>query len=159
MKTLVSAILKPRILFGRVVWFNTRTEGKVSKILKLLQNTANRLILGAFKSSPVELMHHDTNTITFKDLAVRHHHNYIYKRLTASPNHPARQVIQQELMKIPATHLSPIHRLLHRTDILLPSPNAFKTIDPYPDPPWVGPRWVVENVGVARDEAKEAIPR
>lgn len=36
-KTLVKAILKPRILFGSIVWFNTRTEHKVSKFFDLLQ--------------------------------------------------------------------------------------------------------------------------
>lgn len=157
MRTLGSSVLKPRVLFGSIVWFNTRTEGKVSNILKLLQNAANWLILGAFKSSPVDLMNHDTNEISFKDLAIRYHHNYIYKKLTAAPHHPARQIIQQELLRTPTTHLSPIHRLLHQTDLILPSSSSFETIYPYPDPPWVEPRWVVENIGVPREEVKAII--
>lgn len=52
-KNLIIAVLKPRILFGCVVWFNTKTKGKVIKIFNVLQNAANRLALGAFKSSPV----------------------------------------------------------------------------------------------------------
>lgn len=90
-KLLVSTILQPRILFGSIVWFNTCTESKVTKLLTLLQNKANRLILGAFKSSPIQLMNHDVNTSSFKNLAIRHHHNYIYKRLTAPPTHPTRR--------------------------------------------------------------------
>lgn len=90
-KTLVKTILMPRILFGSIAWFNTKTESKVTKIFHLLQNAANRLTLGAFKSSPVDFLQHDADTITFKRQAIRHHHNFIYKRLTAAINHqPAR---------------------------------------------------------------------
>lgn len=84
-RLLVTTVLKPRILFGSIVWYTTRTEGKVTKIFKLLQNMTNRLILGAFKSSPIKAMDHNADTRSFGDLATRHHHNYIYKRLTAPP--------------------------------------------------------------------------
>lgn len=156
-RNLVSAVLKPRILFGSVVWFNTRTEGKVSKILELLQNAANRLILGAFKSSPTSFLTHDANTIKLKDLAIRYHHNYIYKRLTTPSYHPSRTILQQELLRTPSSHQSPIHRLLRKTDLLLPQDHLLETIYPYPEPPWAAPRWVVGNVGCTRDEVKDRI--
>lgn len=70
-KTLIMSILKPRILFGCVVWLNTRTEGKVTKMLNLLQNQANRLALGALKSSPIDHMNHDANLTLSKTLAVK----------------------------------------------------------------------------------------
>lgn len=156
-RVLVATILKPRILFESIVWFTTRTEGKVSKILSLLQNKANRLILGAFKSSPVSFLKHDADEVHFKDLAIRHHHNYLYKRLTAPPTHPTRRLLQQELLSKPRTHQSPIHRLLRQTDMISPVANTLETIYPYPEPPWMGPRWTVENVGIKREEAKELI--
>lgn len=152
------AILKPRVLFGSVVWFNTSTEGKVSKILSLLENSANRLMLSAFKSSPTTQMQHGSNLPTLKALAIRYHHNYIYKRLKASPSHPARVILQHELTLSPRTHLSPIHRLLRRTDLIYPNETILETIHPYPSPPWVGKRWTVANVGDHRDDVKEQIP-
>lgn len=151
------AILNPRKLLGSVVWYNTRTEGKVTKIFNLLQNKASRLILGAFKSSPIKDLNHDADTRSFTDLAVQHHHNYVYKHLTAPPTHPLRKILQRELLRIPDRHQSPIHRLLHRTGLLLPNENILETIYPYPKPPWSAPRWEVENVGVNRDEVKEKI--
>lgn len=154
-RVLVATILKPRILFGSVVWFTTCTEGKVSKILSLLQNKANRLILGAFKSSPITFLTHNADETQFKDLAIRHHHNYVYKRLTAPPTHPARRFLQQELLSIPKTHQSPIHKLLQRTDMILPGSKVLETIYPYPEPPWVGPRWEVENMGEKQDDIKD----
>lgn len=87
-RNLISSVLKPHILFGSVVWFNTRTASKVSKIFNLLQNAANCLILGAFKSSPVKFLTHDANTLLFESLATRYHHNFIYKRLTTPDHHP-----------------------------------------------------------------------
>lgn len=151
-KTLVTTILKPRILFGRIVWFNTRTAGKVSKIFQLLQNAANRLILGAFKSSPTEHMNHDANMITFKTLAVRYHHNYVYKRLTTPTSHPAKVIIQEEVSS------SPIHRLLRKTDMFpLQRETVLETIYPYPEPPWIEPRWEVENLGEKREDVKNKV--
>lgn len=156
-RLLVSTILKPRILFGSIVWFNTRTEGKVTKLLNLLQIKSNRLILGAFKSSPVQFMNHDVNAMSFRDLVVRHHHNYIYKQLKAPPTHPARRLLQQELLSIPTTHQSPIHRLLDQKKLIQPGVNTLETIYPYPEPPWTVPRWEVENLDTAREEVKERI--
>lgn len=156
-KNLISAILKPRILFGSVVWYNTRTEGEVSKIFDLLQNTASRLALGAFKSSPVTFLLHDANILTFKDLAIRYHHNYIYKRMTSPTHHPAKTLLQHEMLNTARSHQSPLQRVLRKTDLLLADPHSLETIHPYPEPPWVEPRWVVENVGEARDEVKGRI--
>lgn len=150
-RLMVSAILKPRILFGSIVWFNTRTEGKVTQLLDLLQNKANRLILGAFKSSPISIMNHDVDTMLFKDLAIRHHHNYVYKRLRAPPTHPTRRLLQKELLSIATTHQSPIHRFLRRTVLILPGMNVLQKIYPYLEPPWTFPRWGVLNVGTKRD--------
>lgn len=144
-------------MFGSTVWFNTRTEGKVTRIFQLLQNAANRLILGAFKSSPVEHMHHDAYTIPFKHLAIKYHHNYIYKRLTASPTHPSRTILQNDLAFVPTTHRSPIHKVLRKTDLLLTSESPLETILPYPEPPWREPRWKVENAGDRREDVKQRI--
>lgn len=115
----------------------------------------NRLILGAFKSSPVTFLTHDTNMIPFKNLAVRQHHNFIYKRLTAATNHPTRRILQQELSGTPTRHPSTIHKLLRRTDMTSHADNILETIYPYPEPPWMEPRWIVENVGYTREEVKE----
>lgn len=156
-KTLISAVLKPQILFGSVVWFNTQTEGKVTKILELLQNAVNRLILGAFKSSPTPFLSHDANNISLKDLAIKYHHNFIYKRLTTPEHHPSKIILQQELLSKPATNLSPIHRILRGADLLSPTTHLIETIYPYPDPPWAEPRWEVENVGCRSKDVKEKI--
>lgn len=158
-KSLIMAVLKPRILFGSIVWFNERNENKVTKMLELLQNAANRLALGALKSSPIEQMTHDSNMISLKNLAIRYNHNFIYKRLTAPSSHPTRRILMEELALVPIRHQSPIHRLLRKTDLILPFDNLLETIHPYPDPPWVEPKWTIENMSEARDTVKIRIPK
>lgn len=157
-KNLITAVLKPRILFGSTVWFNTKTEGKVTKIFNLLQTAANRLALGAFKSSPVTFMNHDAHMLSFKDLAIRHTHNFIYKRLTAPKSHPTRKILDVELLQTPRTLLSPMHRILRKADLLLPVENPFETIYPFPDPPWREPWGEVMNVHEKREVVKKRIP-
>lgn len=158
-KTLITAVLKPRILFGSVVWFNTKTEGKVTKIFNLLQNAAHRIALGAFKSSPAILMSHDANMESFKDAAVKYTHNFVYKRLTAPRSHPTRRILDKELFEQPRTLMSPIYQILRRTDIFLPTETTCETIFPYPEPPWSEPRWEVMNLGEKRELIKEKIPQ
>lgn len=157
-KHLLAAILKPRILFGSIVWFNKRNESKVTKILQLIQNAANRIALGAFKSSPTNLMEHDANMISFKNLATRYNHNFIYKRLTAPSSHPTKKILLAELADVLLRHQSSIHRLLRKTDMILPFDNKLEMIHPYPDPPWAEPKWEIENIGDKREVAKEKIP-
>lgn len=157
-KNLIMAVLKPRILFGCIVWFNTKTEGKVTKIFKLLQNAANRLALGAFKSSPTELMSHNAGMHSFKNLAIKYNHNFVYKRLIAPNSHPTRLILNEEMFKTPRTLLSPMHRILRKTDMLLPTDMILETIYPYPDPPWQEPGWEVSNVDEKREIVKEKIP-
>lgn len=158
-KHLLIAVLKPRILFGSIVWYNGKSERKVTKILHLIQNAANRLALGAFKSSPTEQLDHDANMISFKELAIRQNHNFVYKRLTAPGSHPTKQILLAELAQVPLRHQSPLHTILNKTDLILPFDKRLETIHPYPDPPWIEQQGIVENVGVDRKDAKERIPR
>lgn len=157
-KVLIMTILKPRILFGCIAWFNTRTEGKVTRIFNLLQNAANRLILGAFKSSPAELMMHDTDMPTFKDQAIRYNHKFVYKRLTAPRVHPTRRILDNEIFKTPQKLLSPIHRLLRQDDLFSFVNRKLETIHPYPDPPWNGPMWEITNIGEKRETVTGKVP-
>lgn len=88
----IDSVLRPRVLFGSVARFNTRTEARVTKIVDLLQYKANSMILGTFRNSRKSQVTHNANTITFKDLAMRAHHQFIYSRLTAPPDHPTRGI-------------------------------------------------------------------
>lgn len=156
-RKLISTVLKPRILFGSIAWLTTKNQHKVNKIFKLLQNAANRLILGAFRSLPTDLMSHDTNTISFFDLAVRSHHLFIYKRLTAPESHPTRRLLEYSLRTPPKTHLDSIHLLIGKENLLTFSKNELEIIEPYPTPPWDTPLGEIQNLGIKKDKAVEEV--
>lgn len=156
-KKLIITVLKPRILFGSIAWLTTRNQTKVLKILTLLQNAANRLILGAFRSSPTALMTHDANVARFFDLAIRSHHLFIYRRLTAPASHPTRQLIEHSLKSSPKSHPDAIHLLIDNEQLLMRNWVQFETIEPYPTPPWDTPLGEIANVGLDKDKAVEEV--
>lgn len=156
-RLLITAILKPRILFGSIVWLTKKNTKKVENIFNTLQNAANRLILGAFRSSPTTLLRHDTNTLSFMDLATRAHHFFIYSRLTAAPTHPTRKLIEHSLSTSPTKHQDSIHQLIGRSQLLMTDGNKLETILPYPSEPWTEPHTEIENLGLTKDEAVEVV--
>lgn len=66
-------------------------------------------------------------------------------------------ILIEELTNLPIRHQSPIHRILNHTDLILPVNRMIEVIEPYPDPPWVEPRWTIENMGKKRELVKEQI--
>lgn len=138
-RLLITAILKPRILFGSIAWLTTKTQKKVEKIFSTIQNAANRLILGAFHSSPTSLLRHDSNTLSFMDLAVRAHHFFIYNRLTAAITHPTRRLLEHSLSTSPTKNQDSIHQLIGRSHLLMTGGSKLETIHPYPSEPWTTP--------------------
>lgn len=103
-RKLITTVLKPRILFGSIAWLTSRNQSKVAKIFHVLQNAANRLIVGDFKSTPTKILSHDTNMISLMDLAIRAHHHFVYRRLTAPHNHPTQKLIKMSLRNTSKTH-------------------------------------------------------
>lgn len=156
-RKLIIAVLKPRILFGSIAWLTERNKRKVEKIFNVLQNSASRLILGAFRSSPTPLLRHDANTLSFLDLATRAHHFFIYKRLTSPSNHPTRKILEHSLSFTPDRHQDSIHQLIGREHLLLTDGTKLETITPYPTEPWTAPYGHIENLGLTKDDAVQVV--
>lgn len=158
-KNLITSVLRARILHRSIVWFTASKFGKVMKLFSMLENEANRIIPGAFKTSPTELMHHDSNLLPFSISATRIHHLFLHKRMTAPQYHPTRVFIKHELNVMSTVHRSPITNLirlekfsdLHRADC--------KTITPLPASPWDKQTGELHNNELTREEAIDAIPQ
>lgn len=156
-RKLITAVLKPRILFGSIAWLTERTRRKVEKIFDVLQNSASRLILGAFRSSPTNLLCHDTDTLSFMDLATRAHHFFVYKCLTAPSSHPTRKLLEHSLYFTPDKHQDSIHQLLGQQHLIFENGTKLETIKPYPAEPWKTPYSTIENLGVPKDDAVQVV--
>lgn len=157
-RTLVNAVLRPKLLFGSVVWLTSDTSNKVFKIWDTLLNAANRLILGAFKTSPTNLMRHDSFMKPFRSTATQLHHNFYCKRFMAPDTHPTQRFILHKLQTHPHSHHSCISHRIETDHIHHLYPKPFETIQPHPDPPWIEKIGRVHNLDLTRDEAKEWIP-
>lgn len=157
-KHLVTAVLRSRILYGSVVWFTTTNFSKVLKKTHQLHADANRMILGAFKTSPIDLMAHDPNLTPFAIAAVRLHHLFFPKRMTAPDTHPTKMFIKHELQVKLRAHKSPISSLVRLEDFEPLHTHPCEIIHPFPAPPWETPVGELMNIDLNRDEAMKRVP-
>lgn len=129
------------------------------KLFNLLENEANRIILGAFKTSPTELMHHDSNLLPFSIAATRLHHLFLHKRMAAADDHPTKTFIKHKLRVLPQTHRGPITNLIRFDNFVDLHQQGCKIIKPFPSTPWEDSTGELYNLHMTRDEAMEAIPQ
>lgn len=156
-RNLVTLVLRPKILFGSVVWLTSDNDRKVTRIWEVLLNAANRLILGAFKTSPTSLMKHDSYLTPFRSTATQLHYDFYCKRLTAPDTHPTKQFLLHELDFPPRSHHSCISHRIEPEIMFTLFPKTFETIHPHLDPPWTEKVGAIYNLELKREEAKEKI--
>lgn len=156
---MITSVLRARILHGSIVWFTTSNFGKVMKLFSKLENEANRIILGAFKTSPTELMHHDSNLLPFSIAATRLHHLFLHKRMAAPRDHPTRVFIKHELNVMSLNHRSPITNLIRLETFTDLHQADCETITPFPASPWESHTGELYNDELTREEALNAIPQ
>lgn len=135
-KHLITTVLRSRVLYGSVVWFTTANLSKVSNIFQVINAEANGMILGAFKKSPTDLMVHNTNLTPFAIAAVRLHHVFFHKRMTAPDFHPRKILSRFELTNKRSTHKSPISNMVRLEDFESLQADECEINHPLPSPPW-----------------------
>lgn len=156
-RNLITAVLRPKILFGSVVWLTLDTAKKVFDIWDVILNAANRLILGAFRTSPTDLLRHDSYLKPFRLTAAQLHYNFFCKRLTAPDNHPTKQFLLHKLKTTPRSHQSCISRRIEPELMAHLYPKQIETIKPHLDPPWSQKVGITHNLDLNREEEKEKV--
>lgn len=158
-KHLIIAVLRSRALYRSVVWFTSSNFSKVQRLLHNMHAEANRMILGAFKTSPTDLMAQDTNLTPFMIAAVRLHHMYFHKRMTAPDDHTTKVILKHKVMKTTLTHRSPTFNMIRLEDLVAQHSAQCEIIHPFPSPPWEQPMGLMTNLDLDRTEAKEQVQR
>lgn len=156
-KHLITSVLRSRVLYGSVVWFTSANFSKVLKLFHSLHAEANQMILGAFKTSAIDLMAHDTNLTPFAIAALRLNHMFFHKRMTAPDSHQTKLLIKNELTNRIQTHRSPILSMVRPEDFESLHTRHCEIIQPFPSPPWEPPIGELINMDLSREEAKECI--
>jgi hypothetical protein len=111
-RNLIISVLRSIILYGSSIWASKRNEAAVKNVINKINNQANRVILGVFRTTPCLFLDRDSPLIPFFDVLKRKNHLYFFKKLTASNNHPIKQLISQEIDTQPSSHRSSIHNVL-----------------------------------------------
>lgn len=115
------------------------------------------MILGAFKTSPIDLLAHDTNLTPFAIAAVRLHHLSFHHRMTAPNIHPTKILRRYGLETNAKTHQSPIDNLVRLEDFEDLHKVPCEIIHPFPSPPWEEPVGQLMNLDLTSIEAKEQV--
>ncbi|MBW0517154.1 hypothetical protein O181_056869 [Austropuccinia psidii MF-1] len=156
-RTLIAAVLKPRILHGSIIWYTEKNKKTVEKLLTTIFFQAVRLCAGMMKQTPSPFLKLYGG---IKDLTKQHvklTHNYIHSKLTAPADNAYRTLIWREITSIPNTHLSPLNNLLGRHILLEQHTTRAETLSPFPIPPWSTKLTNVINLGLTKESAKEKV--
>jgi hypothetical protein len=111
-KNLIISVLCSRVLYGSAIWDTERKNLTIKNLFKKIDNLANRIILGVFKTTPCAFLQRDSPLIPFFEILKRKNHLYIIKKCTAPPSHPIKCFIDSEISASPSTHPTPIHNIL-----------------------------------------------
>jgi ribonuclease HI len=156
-KNLIISVLRSRILYGSCIWASKRNESAVKNVISKINNQANRIILGVFRTTPCNFLNRDSPLIPFFDVLKKKNHLYVSKKLTATNDHPIKQLINHEINNLPRSHLSSIHNLLDNH--LLPEYDlqSLEIIKFHVVPPWSNFSLDVNNLNIKKEKAKEIV--
>lgn len=106
--------------YACVVWHKYRCSTTNSAALQKADNAAHRFSLGAFKTHPIALLLHDTNSLSAKDRLDSKLDAALARLLTLPLSNPAGKLAQQALSRNRSKHLSTIHRAFKHPDSMWP---------------------------------------
>ncbi|KAG8951833.1 hypothetical protein FRC04_005525 [Tulasnella sp. 424] len=146
-RRLYLSIVVPRMDYGAAIWYRYGNHGaKVVHQLEKVQRMAQRIMLGAFRTSPSDALNFDADllpTATRLDRTV----SLAAARLLSLPEtNPARRLTRRCLRRPVKRHASNLHAVFHsssdtnsprrRTADSFAFPDDMETIRPKAAPPW-----------------------
>jgi hypothetical protein len=135
-KNLIISVLLSRILFGSFIWATTRSESSVANNMSKIYNSASRIILGMFRTSPTVVLSRESPLIHFFDSLKRKNHLFLTKKLTGLDLHPIKRLIQHDIQNPQTRHPSPVHSMLDHQAIPRYNPPNIETIQHHMINPW-----------------------
>ncbi|KAI7944162.1 hypothetical protein MJO28_011690 [Puccinia striiformis f. sp. tritici] len=156
-KNLIISVLRSRVLYGSIIWASKRNEATVKKIISIIENQANRIILGVFKTTPCAVLNRETPLIPFFDILKRKNHLYVGKKLTTPNQHPINRLIKSEINKCPSNHRSSIHNLFDSHLFPEYDLQALETIHHHLFPPWKGFLLNIQKLHIKKEIIKNIV--
>lgn len=139
---LVSALVHSRTDYASIVWHTYGKPSATSHTLQQLDNTAQRLALGAFKSHPLLYLKHDTNSPSALQRLNSKSDSGVLQLLTLPPSNPAAGSIKLVAGYSGARHLHPVSRTISSPVSITgrlsqPVESIDPALSPLPSIPWL----------------------
>jgi ribonuclease HI len=120
-------------------------------------NVASRVILGLFRTTPIEVLSRESPLIHFLDVLKRKNHLFLIKKITRPDSHPIKRLIQLELAHQETHHPSPTHSILEQQLLEGYNLNNVETIWHHLINPWDNFGLDIRNTNVKKEEAKSKV--
>ncbi|MBW0520567.1 hypothetical protein O181_060282 [Austropuccinia psidii MF-1] len=115
---LIAAVMSTRILHGSRIWYTSKNQKTVEKLLTNGIFQAVRLSMGMMKQTPSSFLNLYGG---IKELTKKHTkltHNYIHTKLAAPIDNAHRTLILRDLTEPQRTHPSPLNNLIGKDALL-----------------------------------------
>lgn len=112
---LTSALVHSRTDYASIVWHSHGKPSATTHSLQRLDNTAQRLALGAFRSHPIIFLRHDSNSISTLQRLDSKSDSGAVRLLSLPPSNPASHSILKIAAYSGSRHLHPLHYTLSST--------------------------------------------
>ena len=112
----------PATDFACVVWHNFGHQTYTVRRLEVVQNLAARVMLGAFRTTPVSALNHDANLIPVSVRLDRAAASAATRLLTLPSSNPAAELARRAMRNPREAHKTPLMRIFEEPAIDWPSP-------------------------------------
>ncbi|MBW0545781.1 hypothetical protein O181_085496 [Austropuccinia psidii MF-1] len=90
---LISEVLLTQVLHGSIIWYTTRNNCSINKLLTMWSHKAVCLCTGMMRQTPIAFLKHYGNVPNFTTQHMKLMHNYIYHKLSGPSNNPTMEMI------------------------------------------------------------------
>jgi ribonuclease HI len=156
-RNLIISVLRSRILFGSFIWATSRNKASIISLMNKIFNSASRIVLGMFHTTPVEVLMRESPLMHFFDFLKRKNHLFLIKKLTGPDSHPIKRLIEFELSHPETHHPSPTHNMLDKQLTPTYDLDHIETIKHHMVNPWDDFNIDIKNFDIKKEEAKTIV--
>ncbi|GAA6024253.1 hypothetical protein JCM10207_006974 [Rhodosporidiobolus poonsookiae] len=153
-KTLVEAVVMPRLLWMSGVWWREGLSGSKVKVLRAVQRELARLVSGCYRTASLAAMEMEAGLPPLELRLALAQARLALRALSAAPSHPLAAPTRLAQATPHPVHPSALHAAL-ASPLLPPLPRPLEAVLPDPLPPWTPARPVRVDVAESKAEAVE----
>jgi ribonuclease HI len=135
LRLLVTSCVNSRSDYAAIAWHQFGTNTNTLRKLDKIQHMAQRMVLGAFRTTPSSALAFDSNMEPSRTRLDRKVTLSAIRLLTLPGTNPAAQQVHRALSRDVRSHRTSLHKIFH-SPTSLAFPRNLETVQPQPTPPW-----------------------